>query len=157
MSASFIAANEFRQRIETKLPHASSEVVGTSEEALESAPSVSADPIFDLPDWAEPVDPTAYPASDATVAEESETAPTKPMELGLNQGGDNVGGNSDDGLQAAYLADLRAAILLHWNHHDAELPYHPTISQSTGGAVKGATTGACSLPPKIDAHWKQPH
>lgn len=38
MSASFIAANDFRQRIETRLPHASSEVIGTSEETLESAP-----------------------------------------------------------------------------------------------------------------------
>lgn len=148
MSASFIAADDFRQRIETKLPHASSEVIGTSGEALESAPSVSVDPIVDLPDWAEPVDPAAYPASDATVAEESETAPTKPMELGLNQGGDNAGGNSDDGLQAAYLAALRAAILVHWNHHDAELPCRLTINQSPGGAVKGAATGACSLPPQ---------
>lgn len=68
------------------------------------------------------------------------------METGLTQGEDNAGGNSDDGLRAAYLAALRAAIHQHWNYQGPIQQCNLTIKQSVGGAVQSAIAGKCSLP-----------
>lgn len=148
MSASFIAANEFRQRIETKPPLASPEVAAAFEEPSESVLSTSVEATVDLPDNTNPVDPATYPAPDATTAEVNEAALTEPTEAGLTQGGDSAGGSNDDGLRAAYLAALRAAIRQHWNYQGSPQQCTLTIKQSSGGAVQSAFTGECSLAPE---------
>ncbi|MGR4896619.1 hypothetical protein ACIPR8_15255 [Stenotrophomonas sp. LARHCG68] len=135
MSASFIAADEFRQRIETKPTLASPEVAAASEEPSESVLSTPAEAAVDLPDWANPVDPITYPAPDATTTEVNEAAPTESAEAGLTQGGDSAGCSNDDGLRAAHLAALRAAIRQYWDYQGSPQQCTLTIKQSPGGAV----------------------
>lgn len=144
-SADFLAPDEFRQRIKINPAPPSHEVTATSEETLEGAPS---EPVVDLPDSSESEDPAIYPASDAMAVEENEAAPTKPIATGLAQGGENTGGNNDDGLRAAYLAALRAAIRLHWNYQGLLRQCSLTIKQSPGGAVQSAIAEECSLAPQ---------
>lgn len=147
MSASFIAVDEFRQRIQTKPNLATPEVIATSEETLESVPSTPTEAAVDLPTGTEPADPSAYPASGERAGQENETAPADSMEAGLAQGEDNTGGNNDDDLRAAYLAALRTAIHQHWNYRESPQQCTLTIKQSPGGAVQSAITGECALAP----------
>lgn len=147
MSASFIAANEFRQRIETKPTLASPDLAAASEEPSESVLSTPVEATVDMPDLANPVDPATYPAPDATTAEVNEAAPIESTKAGLTQGGDSAGGSNDDGLRAAYLAALRAAIRQHWNYQGSPQQCNLTIKQTAGGMVQSAITGECALAP----------
>lgn len=147
MSASFVPADEFRQRIEIKPSLAGQQASATLEELSESAPNAPVESAGDLPDKTEPVETNISSAPDTT-APKSETALASVLDAGLTQGGDNAGGNNDDGLRAAYLAALRAAIRQHWNHEASPQRCSVTIKQSPGGAVQSATTGACSLSPQ---------
>jgi len=148
MSASFIAADEFRQRIETQPTLASSEAIAIPEESSESVLSAPTEAAIDLQHSTDHADSDASSVQQATTVEDDETAPTESMEAGLNQGGDSAGGSNDDGLRAAYLAALRAAIRQHWNYQGRIQQCNLTIKQSPGGAVQSAVSGECSLAPQ---------
>lgn len=147
MSASFVPADEFRQHIEIKPSLAGQQASATLQELSESAPTAPVESAGDLPDKTEPAETNISSSLDAT-APKSEIALASLLDAGLTQGGDNAGGNNDDGLRAAYLAALRAAIRQHWNHEASPQHCSVTIKQSPGGAVQSATTGACSLSPQ---------
>jgi len=148
VSAGFIAADEFRQRIETITTFATSEVAAATEESSENAPSAPTERAVDLSDNTKLVDSDHSHAPGVPAVEENEAVLPGPMEAGLTQGGDNVGGNADDGLRAAYLAALREAIRQHWSYQGTPQQCNLTIKQSTGGAVLSAIAGECLLAPQ---------
>lgn len=147
-SADLLAPDEFRQRIEVKRALASPDIPDTSERPLNSEGNLPADHVIDTPDVAEFVTSAKHSSPDVAAVQNDEVVPTESIEADLAQGGENGGGNSDDGLRAAYLAALRAAIRQHWNYQDPSQQCNLTIKQSPGGAVQSAIAGECSLAPQ---------
>lgn len=147
-SADFLAPDEFRQRIEVKPALASPDIPDTSERPLNSEENLPADHVIDTPEVAEFVPSAEHSTPDVAPVQNDEVVPTESIEADLAQGGENGGGNSDDGLRAAYLAALRAAIRQHWNYQGPGQQCNLTIKQSPGGAVQSAVAGSCALTPQ---------
>lgn len=145
ISISFIAPDELRQRTDTKPPLVSSTAIPATDVSRKSELGTPAEPTVDLPDRMTRADPIAYPASDATVVEGNKAIQNETIRTGLNQGGDNDRSSHENGLRAAYLAAIRAAIHQHWNYQGAPQQCSLTIKQSPGGTVKSAIAGECSL------------
>lgn len=145
MSADFLLPSEFRQRIEVLSSSHDADIPETTEKPTEN--EAVADVAVDVPSSMISSEPEEVQATGSTAAQTAEVALAKSLEAGLTQGGGDTGGNGDDGMRAAYLAALRAAIRLHWGHQENSQQCSLTIKQSPGGTVQSAVAGNCLLTP----------
>ncbi|MGE8226450.1 MAG: hypothetical protein ACN6RK_11765 [Stenotrophomonas sp.] len=146
MSAGFLLPSEFRQRIEVLPSSHDADIPETTERPTEN--EAVADVAVDVPSSMASSEPEEVQATDSTAAQTPEVASEKSLEAGRAQGGGDAGGNGDDGMRAAYLAALRAAIRLHWGHQENSQQCSLTIKQSPGGTVQSAVAGNCVLTPQ---------
>jgi hypothetical protein len=146
MSADFLLPSEFRQRIEVLPSSHDADIPETTERPTEN--EAVADVAVDVPSSMASSEPEEVQATDSTAAQTPEVASEKSLEAGRAPGGGDAGGNGDDGMRAAYLAALRAAIRLHWGHQKNSQQCSLTIKQSPGGTVQSAVAGNCVLTPQ---------
>lgn len=147
-SADFLAVDEFRQRIETKPALASPDIPDTPERPLNSEERLPTDHVIDTSEVAEFVPSAEHSTPDVAAVQDDVIVPTESVEIGLTQDGQIGGGNSDDGLRAAYLTALRAAIRQHWNYQGPRQQCNLTIKQTAGGTVQSAIADSCALTPQ---------
>lgn len=146
MSADFLLPSEFRQRIEVLPSSHDADIPETTERPTEN--EAVAGIALDVPSGIVSRESEEVQAAGSIAAQTAEVAPAKSLEAGLTQGGGDAGGNGDDGMRAAYLAALRAAIRPHWGHQKNSEQCSLTIKQSPGGTVQSAVAGNCVLTPQ---------
>lgn len=143
---SFIAPDDLRQRIKPKPTLVSSSVSSASEEPEASGLITNTKPIAYSNDEEWTKDPIVHPASYSTTFERDETVTSKLVEIDMNREEVNAVDSNENGLRAAYIDALRAAIRKHWSYQGPPKQCSLNIQQLPGGTVQSAIAGECSLP-----------
>lgn len=144
MSVDFLKGGEFRQRIDLisepkDSPADTVETSAIAQVALPLPPEDQIEAVDDqsIKDIAE-ADPTALEQGDHP----SVSSSTEYLE---STGSSSAGGSGEDGLRAAYLAALRAAVNKQWARSGSNGKCSLVLKQSIGGAVQSAISADCEL------------